>query len=177
MFGISARTRLVYVAVLFLASAMFLVSTSAQTGAWTPPVALSTGGQGWESTAAIDGNGNSVAVWLEVTNTGTDQIWSRSKPSGGNWGAVTVVSQVNAGTVPNLPAVRISTAGFATAVWSDDSGVSTADRPPASNWTAPQLLIPGVSSPIFVMNSQGTAAIAWNAGSSVMAMLRPAGGT
>ena len=58
----------------------------------------------------------------------------------------------------------------------------TADRPPASNWNPPQLLIPGASNPIFVMNSQGDAAIAWTVGGprstsgSVMAVLRPAGG-
>jgi hypothetical protein len=61
--------------------------------------------------------------------------------------------------------------------------VWTADRPPASNWNPPKLLIPGVSSPIFVMNSQGQAAIAWTVGgpssssTSVMAVVRPAGGS
>jgi hypothetical protein len=141
---------------------------------------LSTGGQGWEAAAAIDGTGNSVALWDERTS--LDQLWSRSKPRAGNWGAVTEVSPALR-TTSVFPAVRISTAGFATAVWSDDDGVWTADRPPASNWNPPQLLIPGASSPIFVMNSQGAAAIAWTVGrpsgtsSSVMAVLRPAGGT
>jgi hypothetical protein len=78
--------------------------------------------------------------------------------------------------------VRISSAGFATAVWSDQNGVWTADRPPASNWNSPQLLIPGASNPIFAMNSVGDAAIAWTVGGgprstsgTVMAVRRPAG--
>src|ERR1017187_5598698 len=173
MIGINTKARLVCIAVAFVASA------SAQTGAWAPPVVLSTGGQGWEAAAAIDGSGNSVALWDERTT--LDQLWSRSKPSGGSWGSVTEVSPALQ-TVSVLPAVRIAATGFATAVWSDDNGVWTADRPTASKWNTAQLLIPGASNPIFVMNSQGAAAIVWTVGgprgpgSSVMAVVRPAGG-
>jgi len=173
MIGINTKARLVCIAVAFGAAA------SAQTGAWAPPMVLSTGGQGWEAAAAIDGSGNSVALWDERTT--LDQIWSRSKPSGGSWGSVTEVSPALQ-TTSVLPAVRISAAGFATAVWSDNNGVWTADRPAASNWNPAQLLIPGATNPIFVMNSQGAAAIVWTVGgprgtsSSVNAVLRPAGG-
>ena len=174
---LSGNARLV--CILICMAVTFIAPMSAQTGAWTPPVVLSTGGQGWEAAAAIDGNGNSVALWDERTT--QDQIWSRSKPSAGNWGSVTDVSPALQ-TTSVFPVVRISTAGFATAVWSDQNGVWTADRPPASNWNPPQLLIPGASNPIFVMNSLGDAAIAWTVGGgprstsgSVMAVLRPAG--
>lgn len=109
MIGINTKARLVCIAFIFLAP------VSAQTGAWTPPVVLSTGGQGWEAAAAIDGNGNSVALWDERTS--QDQIWSRSKPSAGNWGSVTQVSPALQ-TTSVYPAVRISAAGFATALWS-----------------------------------------------------------
>jgi hypothetical protein len=172
MIKISAKARLICIAVAFLSP------MSAQTGVWNPPVVLSTGGQGWEAAAAIDGNGNSVALWDERTT--QDQIWSRSKPSAGNWGSVTDASPALS-TTSVFPVVRISTAGFATAVWSDQNGVWTADRPPASNWDPPQLVIPGASNPIFVMNSLGSAAIVWTVGgpsstsSSVMAVLRRAG--
>jgi hypothetical protein len=174
MIGNSAKIRLICLAVTFLAPAF------SQTGTWTPPAVLSTGGQGWQTAAAIDGAGNSVAVWDEITSLA--QLWSRSKPSGGNWGSVTEVSPALEAT-SIYPAVRISAAGFATAVWSDQGGVWTADRPPASNWSSPRLLVPGVSNPIFVMNSQGAAAMVWSVGgprstsSQVLAVLRPAGGT
>jgi hypothetical protein len=142
---------------------------------------LSTGGQGWEAAAAIDGDGNSVALWDERTT--QDQLWSRSKASGGNWGFATQVSPALQ-TTSVFPAVRITAAGFATAVWSDQSGVWTADRPAASTWDSPQLLIPGASNPMFVMNSRGDAAVAWTVGGgprstsgSVMAVLRRAGGS
>ena len=174
---LSAKAQLV--CILVCMAVTLIAPMSAQTGAWTSPVVLSTGGQGWEAAAAIDGSGNSVALWDERTT--QDQLWSRSRPSAGNWGPVTVVSPALQ-TTSVFPAVRISRTGFATAVWSDQNGVWTADRPPASNWNPPQLLIPGVSNPIFVMNSLGDAAIAWTVGGgprstsgSVMAVRRPAG--
>jgi hypothetical protein len=105
---------------------------------WTAPVVLSTGGQGWEAAAAIDGDGNSLAVWDERTT--QDQLWSRSRAHGANWGSVTQVSPALQ-TTSVFPAVRITTAGFATAVWTDSNGVWTADRPAASAWGSPQLLI------------------------------------
>ena len=178
MIRISATARLVCIAV----SAVTLIAPMfAQAGTWSSPVVLSTGGQGWEAAAAIDGNGSSVAIWDERTT--QDQLWSRSKASGGYWGSVTQVSPTLQ-TTSVFPAVRISTAGLATAVWTDQSGVWTADRPPTSNWRAPELLVAGASSPIFVMNARGDAAISWTLGGgprassgSVMAVVRPAGGT
>src|SRR5262249_44383710 len=100
----------------------FLGSAGAQTGSWTAPVAVSAGRQGWEASAAIDGNGNSVAVWLDPTS--QEQIKSSSRPAGGNWGTATIVFSAILGTESpcDCPVVRITTAGFATAVWRDDSG-------------------------------------------------------
>ncbi len=172
--------RLICIAVTVVVIAALVPSVSAQTGSWTQPVVLSNGGQGWEAAAAIDGDGNSLALWDERTT--QDQLWSVSKANGGNWGAVTTVSQALQ-TTSVLPVVRITTAGFATAVWTDSNGVWTADRPSGSNWDPAQLLIPGASNPLFVMNSRGDAAIAWTVGGgprsttgSVMAVIRPAGG-
>jgi hypothetical protein len=172
MIRVNVKARLLCTVVTMLAPVF------AQAGSWTPPVVLSTGGQGWESTAAIDGNGNSVALWDERTT--QDQLWSRSKSIGGNWGSVTDVSAALQ-TTSVFPAVKISTAGFATAVWTDQGGVWTADRPNASNWNPPQLVAPGASNPLFVMNSLGDAAIAWTVGGprstsgSVVAVTRQAG--
>ena len=160
MIRIGTNARLVCIAV------TFLTPMCAQTGAWTPPVVLSTGGQGWESTAAIDGNGNSVALWDERTT--QDQLWSRSKSSASNGGDRPVTESPPAlQTTSVFPAVRMSTSGFATAVWSDQNGVWTADRPPASSWNPPELVIPGAANPIFVMNSLGDAAIAWTVGGTI----------
>jgi hypothetical protein len=173
MTRISVKVRLACLVVTFLAP------LSAQTGTWTSPVVLSTGGQGWEAAVAMEGRGNSVALWDERTT--QDQLWSRSRLSASNWGAVTNVSPALQTTLV-FPAIKISTAGFATAVWTDENGVWTADRPAGAKWEPAQLLIPLASSPIFVMNARGDAAVAWTVGSAtsssgtVMAVLRPAGG-
>jgi hypothetical protein len=127
-----------------------------------------------------------VAVWIERT-TSPDQVWSRSRPSGGNWGSVTQIFSPAIQTSLLLPQVRIGAAGFATAIWLDDTGLSTADRPAASPWSSPQLLSSdpllgkNVSAnpslePSFEMNSGGDAAIVWLGRSSVVAVTRPAGG-
>jgi len=168
------------VRLIFVAVTVGVAPVWAQTGSWSAPVVLSTGGQGWEAAAAIDGDGNSVALWDERTT--QDQLWSVSKASGSTWGPISNVSPALQ-TTSVLPAIRITTAGFATAVWSDSSGVWTADRPSSSKWNPAQLLIPGATHPMFVMNSRGDAAVAWIVGGgprstsgSVMAVLRPAGG-
>lgn len=174
--------KIAFAAQLIAVAVTFLASARAQTGTWTSPVAISAGGQGWEASAAIDGSGNSVALWLDPTS--QEQIKSSSEPAGGSWGTATVIFSAILGTESpcDCPVVRTTTAGFATAVWRDDTGdVLTADRPAGSNWNSAQTLIPHGVNPIttlaFVMNSQGDAAVVWTAGNSVLAVLRPAGGS
>jgi hypothetical protein len=84
MIGNSSKTLLVCLALPFVSPAF------SQMGGWSPPAVLGTGGQGWQAAAAIDGTGSSVAVWDEITSLA--QLWSRSKPNGGNWGSVTEFS-------------------------------------------------------------------------------------
>jgi hypothetical protein len=170
-----------------LITLMFFTADASAAGSWSPPQVLSTGGQGWEAAGAIDGSGNSVAAWLERT-TSPDQIWSRSEPLGGNWGLVTQVYTPTLETDLLFPQVRVSTAGFATATWLDDSGLWTADRPSTAPWTSPLLLSQDrllerdvaanpSQNPVFKMNSGGDAAIVWLTGAgSVVAVTRAAGG-
>ena len=149
MNSMRVTVRLICIAV----TAWVVAPVSAQTGAWTTPVVLSTGGQGWAAAAAIDGDGNSLALWDERTT--QDQLWSVSKASGGQLGLGNGgISGPRDHLGLSSPAYS-STAGFATAVWSDSNGVWTADRPSGSKWDAAQLLIPGASNPIFVTNSRG----------------------
>jgi len=150
----------------------------AESGTWTTPVSLSIGGQGWESAAAMDAAGNSIALWDERTT--QDQLWSRSKPAGGNWGHVAPVSAALQTTLV-FPAVHMTANGFATAVWTDSTGIWTADRLSTGKWNPPQLLGPEASGPLFAMNARGDAVVAWAidgpsaSQNSVMAALRPAG--
>jgi hypothetical protein len=85
---------------------------------------LSTGGQGWQAAAAIDGTGNSVAVWDEIIS--LSQLWSRSKPSNqllsgpatgtGNWSTPVTVSEPGNEIGPEAAAV--SSSGSAIVVYS-----------------------------------------------------------
>lgn len=162
-----------------------LCAAAAFAGTWTTGVVLSTGGEGWESASAIDASGNSIAVWDERTTKGLviDRVWTRSRPSGGAWGAVTNLSPAPLQTTYVFPAVRVSAKGNATAIWSDVAGVWTSDRPAGGAWSAAQLLAPGVSQPYFVMNNPGGMMLVWMYGAgprgtpnSIMVLQRPAGG-
>jgi hypothetical protein len=177
------RTNKITLALLVLLVSSLAVSQSTPTKAWTKAVPLSGGGEGWESAIAIDAAGNSVAVWDQRVGA-IDRIWAKSRPVSGAWGDRTIVSRMNPPlqTVYVFPAVRVTATGDATAVWSDVDGVWTATRSPRGAWSASQLLLPGVSSPMFAMNSKGDAALMWSTGSvraastTVMVMRRPAGG-
>jgi len=174
--------------VLILITTMFLALASmgsAQSGVWSPAVILSNGGDGWESSAAIDGAGNSVAIWDERTTKGlvTDRIWGRVRPDSGAWLPHTIISRLNPplGTTYVFPVAHASASGKVTSILSDVDGVSTADAV-RGKWTPAQLLLPGVSSPKFMMNARGDAILVWGIGGPrfspnyVYAMRRPAGG-
>jgi hypothetical protein len=128
-------------------------------------IALSTGGQGWQAAAAIDAVGKSVAVWMQRTSSSGDQMWAKGRPANGPWGATSVLSNSLQTAYP-YPTVRTTTAGAATAVWSDDDEIWTADRSPAGVWSPAQLIVSEhfITRPIFVMNSQGDAAVFWGSG-------------
>lgn len=174
---------------IFVCIVVFLTITpviQGQSGAWSLATVLSTGGEGWQSSAAIDARGNSVAIWDERTTNGlvVDRIWGRFRRDGGQWLPRDVVSRMNPplqGTYV-FPAVRTSASGQVTAIWSDYDGVSTADAV-KGQWSAPQVLLPGVTSPTFLMNSRGDALLIWGYGGPrfepnyVYAMRRLAGGT
>jgi hypothetical protein len=130
-------------------------------------VALSNGGEGWEASAAIDGAGNSVAVWIQRSRNPSivDQIWSRGQPANGQWGEKSVLSG-NLQTVEAFPAVHAASSGAATVVWSNTDGIWTADRSPGGIWSQSQLIVPGpfLTRHVLVMNSQGDAALLWGSG-------------
>ena len=132
---------------------------------FTTGTPISTGGEGWESTVAIDGAGNSIAVWDQRTTSGIviDKIWTKSHSLSGPWSPKTVLSGALQTTYV-FPDVLSSASNGATTIWSDAAGLWTADRTTSGVWGASQLLLPGVTTPMFVMNSKGDAAILWGSG-------------
>jgi hypothetical protein len=168
-------------AIVLLSSA----GTAALASAWSKPQLLSAGGNGFESSTAIDSNGNSLVVWFANLGSGNGDVQYAVHPTKGAWTSADLIPPSNQLIVPQ-PVVHVTAAGAATAVWWTTAGAFTADRPAGGSWTAPQLVLPGISgAPAFAMNSQGAAVLEWETGDcgirgsgncTIMSLTRPAGG-
>ncbi len=157
--------------------------TAALASGWSTPQLLSSGGNGFDPSAAIDSNGNALVVWFE--NLGNGDVQFAVHPNEGAWKSKDLIPPSNALINPE-PVVHETATGTATAVWSTTAGVFTADRPAGGSWTTPLLVLPGIAgAPAFTMNSQGAAVLEWETGDcgirgtgncTIMSLTRPAGG-
>lgn len=122
----------------------------------------------------IDVDGNTVAVWVEVSAAGNRQVWSKSR-NNGVWTAKVLLDKASAESF--APQVEVSAGGNATAVWSTAAGLWSADRPKGKGWKQPVLLVPGLTAvPLFSMNNRGDALLTYSLDTaSVMAVRRTAG--
>jgi hypothetical protein len=152
--------------IFFLAVSLFQAGISpVEAATWKKPVPLSAN-DAVQPDAAIDSVGNVVSVWVEKPDTnGAGQIWTKSRKNG-VWSAASALDL----SIDNRnPKVETSAAGYATAVWTNSSGVWSANRPAGANWTAPTLLVPtptaGLVRPLFSMNNKGEALLTWVEGS------------
>jgi len=150
--------------VLFLFAALGCAATPALAAdAWVATTRLSGLGYASSSSAAIDANGDAVVVWTQNSlcggNTGCDFLTSRSRAPGKAWGALQTVSIVDPALHIALPALRMSEVGVATAFWTDDNGLKTADKALKSPWTKPFLLAPGIKDYTVTENRKGDAAL------------------
>jgi hypothetical protein len=73
---------------------------------------------------AVDGSGNSYAVWWDVRN-GNDDIYFAHRQAGGSWGANVRVNDDSGATSQSFPAIAVDGNGIAYVVWRDErSGAS-----------------------------------------------------
>ncbi len=161
-------------------------ATDALASGWSAPRLLSSGGNGFDPSAAIDSNGNALVVWFENLGNGSGDVQFAVHPNGGAWKSADVVPP-STGFINPDPVVHETAAGTATAVWWTSAGAWTADRPAGGSWTTPLLVLPGIpGAPEFAMNSQGAAVLEWETGQcairdtgncTIMTLTRPAGGT
>jgi hypothetical protein len=159
--------------------------TAALASSWGAPQLLSSGGNGFDPSAAIDSNGNALVVWFENLGSGNGDVQFAVHPNRGTWTTQNLIPPSGDLIVPD-PVVHETAAGTATAVWWTTAGAFTADRPAGGSWTTPQLVLPGISgAPAFAMNSQGAAVLEWLTGQcgirdtgncTIMSLTRPAGG-
>lgn len=130
--------------------ATLLTSAPAMAEGWTAVTKLSGVQTAGPSSAAIDAAGNAVVVWAQRATCGghfsCNLIQSRSRAPGKPWGGLVTVSGQDPSVTANAPTLHMSETGTATAVWPDDNGLETADKPLGQPWTKPVLLIPGFRS-------------------------------
>ena len=148
------------------------------TGRWKAPARISaTGHDAAAARAALDGQGNAVAVWSD------NGVWSALRRRGRAWKDPVRVSTVRAYTsFGNGPQVAIDPRGNAVVVWrSTRNIVQSATRRAGGAWRA---TLPLSGSGVFVsphvaIDGQGNAVAVWSvsamSGGVVMSAVRPAG--
>lgn len=143
--------------------------------AFTTPSALGIGIHAQYSKVAVDAAGNALATWVETgaPPAPSGSYYSR-RPAGGAWstaqpfqGGAAAGLQIR----PNGDASLLSWSYNSVSIWIDD-------LPAGGAWQPPQF-VSSAASPTFgphlLKNSRGDAAVVYQTGSTLMAMLRPAG--
>lgn len=134
------------VAMLVVAALVGVGATaSSGTSSWLPPVTLSAPGQSaYEPQIAVDGRGNVVAVWIQVTDgSSKPQVYAARRPVGGVWSAPVALS--GAGRTAYEARLAVNPRGDAVAVWSTGSEgsydrVESAHMPAGGIWSRPVTL-------------------------------------
>jgi hypothetical protein len=115
----------------------------------------------------VDGQGNSVAAWIQSTIDGPRIIKAATRPAGGTWSASVVVS--NTAREPLGLEVVVNPDGDAAIAWIDyrASGareVSAATRPAGGEWSGP-VVVPSVEGETvqsdFAIDGQGIVTAIW----------------
>ncbi len=167
-------------------------------GAWQAPVRLSPPagreppwaheGEAQDPHVAIDAKGDAVAVWKYYDGS----VWltvSATRPAGGTWQPMTIVSPGSAEA--RQVGIAVDAQGDAVAIWTNkiaahaDAGIVEASTRPAGGVWSPavQLSAAGdkVESPSVKVDAQGEAVAVWEGGEGgggpVEASTRPASGT
>jgi len=115
---------------------------------------------------ALDGSGNSVAVWLRGEGTAARVVYA-VRPPGGSFGPPVPLSDATAAS--GEPLVAVDAQGNATAVWTESAGSFTrammAERPAGGAFGPPVQLSPDaqtVHEPALAVNAAGDAVFLWN---------------
>jgi hypothetical protein len=134
---------------------------------------------------AVDGSGNTLAIWEDARNGGRD-IFASYRPAGGTWGSNDQVNESAGFGSAWSPAVAMDRLGNAYAVWMEiASGGLNADiyfayRPVGGTWGSP-VKVPAGSSwngvPDIAADIKGNAFAVWMGDSHIYFSYRPAGGS
>lgn len=115
---------------------------------WTPAQRISTTDSGvYYRSSGIDAAGNATVAWLgshACQVFGCKIAQSSTRPIGGSFGAPLRMSAPVPQIADSDPTLLVADQGFATAAWSDDRGVVTANKPLGKGWTNRQYLVAGI---------------------------------
>jgi len=162
--------------------AVALVSASnLWAGSWSTQTTLAS--SAYQGTIGLDASGNMTSVWFQYNapnGSAIDEIWASSAAFGQPWSSPVDVSG-NLGPAQDNPSVRVSNAGNATAVYTNQSlGTVYNDKPAGGSWGTTHATN-GVNG-FFVSNGAGIEGMAWGTGgarptsSTIAAQIRPVGG-
>jgi hypothetical protein len=134
-------------------------------GAWQAPVVISALGQSSDRPElAVDPAGDAAVVWQGL-GTGSQLIGAAVRSAGGAWQSPVTLSE--AGQAASEPAVAISAAGEATAVWQSSNGaqsvIQARSHTAAGSWKSISKISSGgnETDPVIAVNANGGAAAAW----------------
>jgi hypothetical protein len=164
-----------------IAGVALTAATCAWAGSWSTQATLAS--SAYQGTIGLDAAGNMTSVWFQYNapnGTAIDEIWASSAAFGKAWSAPADVSG-NLGPAQNNPGVRVSAAGDATVVYTNQSlGTVYNDKPAGGSWGTTHATN-GVNG-FYVSNDAGVEGMAWGTGgarptsSTIVAQARPVGG-
>jgi hypothetical protein len=165
----------------FALAAPLSAALAASAGTWSTQATLAN--NAYQGSIAIDANGNLVTVWYQNADAGgtlLEEIWGSSAAFGHAWGPAADISGGPGSASTGNPAVRISAAGNATAVYTNTSATASfVDKPLGQGWGS-SATTGGVNN-FFVSNDAGVEGLAWGTGgaratsSTIVAQRRSAG--
>ncbi len=118
---------------------------------------------------AMDGDGNSVAVWNE-----SGSIKSRTALSGASWSSMVTLS--SSGSLS--PRLVVDLSGNATATWLESGALKTATKPFGSSWSAVSTIAAsGVTMPHLGVDDGGDVLAIWCEGGAVKSATKLFGGS
>ena len=161
------------------------IALRSPSGVWQTPVKVATIGSPANLQAKLDAQGNGIAVWSDMTATGS-VVEAVAWTAGGAFGNVVQLSQPDPSEF--APDLAVNEAGTGIVVWSaaTSSGstsrqIESSTRPAGGNWsamTAVSPLLPLTSSARVALDGSGGATAVWQQGATygMYAATRPAGG-
>ena len=154
-----------YIIIFTLVFCMHLFSTPI---IWNDPIILSSSGvNASNSQIEMDGDSNSVAIWLEGS-----ALVSATQLLNQSWSSITTIVVTGASD----PRLVVDSSGNATALWLEKSVLKTSTKLFGGSWSAEETLSSSASEPQIAVRSNGDVTAVWVESSVIKAAIKTFGG-